>query len=259
MAVSPEAAAAHRLPDGLYIPPNALELFLEQFAGPLDLLLWLIRRNRMDIRDIPVAEVTRQYLVYLEEARRQDLELAADYLLMAAWLAEIKARMLLPLPPVDEGEPMDPREELAQRLALLAQVQAEAAGLATLPRAGQDFLLLAPLAHDALPTPAPELPLEDFAGLLRQLSLRSQQKRRRVPPLPQRYLDLRQRILDVLQRCRVADRPLYFRDTLPPRPDRVQLGLNLLAILELLRQQALRLLSLGTEWQVIAVEKGDGD
>ena len=87
------------LPDGLFVPPDALELLLESFSGPLELLLWLIRRNRMDIRDIPVAEVTRQYLHYLHEARRRNLELAAEYLVMAAWLAEIKARMLLPVLP----------------------------------------------------------------------------------------------------------------------------------------------------------------
>jgi segregation and condensation protein A len=127
------------IPEGLYIPPDALELILDRFAGPLDLLLWLIRRNRMDIRDIPVAEVTRQYLAYLEEAQRRNLPLAADYLLMAAWLVEIKARLLLPaLPSSTQAEDLDPREELAQRLQSLAQIQAEARALTDLPQEGRD-------------------------------------------------------------------------------------------------------------------------
>ncbi|MEY2340752.1 ScpA family protein [Acidithiobacillus sp. IBUN Pt1247-S3] len=258
MAASPEALAEQRIPDGLYIPPDALEVFLDQFSGPLDLLLWLIRRSRMDIRNIPVAEVTRQYLRYLEQARKQNLELAADYLLMAAWLAEIKARMLLPLPPAEEGETIDPREELAQRLAMLAQVQAEAAALASLPRAGQDFLLPAPLAHDTLPVTPPPLSAAQLSGVLQQIWQRRRQKRTRAPA-PQRAFDLRQRILDVLQRCRLAASPLHFRDTLPTQRDRLQLGLNLLAILELLRQRALHLLWQGNTWWVSAVEANEDD
>ncbi|MEL5848839.1 MAG: ScpA family protein [Candidatus Igneacidithiobacillus chanchocoensis] len=244
------------IPEGLYIPPDALEVILDQFSGPLDLLLWLIRRNRMDIRDIPVAEVTRQYLSYLEEARRRHLELAADYLLMAAWLAEIKARMLLPLPPVEEGEPVDPREELAQRLALLAQVQTQAEALAGLPRAGQDFLLPAALAHDPLPFTPPPLRPQHLLAALEQIA-RRQLRRDSRAPAPQRSFDLRQRILDLLQRCRVARRPLYFRETLPEQRTRLQLGLNLLAILELLRQQALRLIWQDQDWLIVAVEAQD--
>ncbi|MGE0047652.1 MAG: ScpA family protein [Acidithiobacillus sp.] len=240
------------IPEGLYIPPDALEVILDQFSGPLDLLLWLIRRNRMDIRDVPVAEVTRQYLSYLEEARRRRLELAADYLLMAAWLAEIKARMLLPLPPSEEAEAEDPRAELTLRLAKLAQVQAEAEALATLPRAGLDFLLPATLAHEPVPLVPPVLAVSRLPELLRQIEQRRRHRQARAPA-PRFAFDLRQRILEVLQCCRSAIRPLHFHEILPRQRDRLQVGLNLLAILELLRQQALYLLWQDEVWLLSAV------
>ena len=105
------------LPQDLYIPPDALEVFLEAFEGPLDLLLYLIRRQHFNILDIPMAQVTGQYLEYVEQIRHDNLELAAEYLLMAAMLIEIKSRMLLPRPPaVDGQEPEDPRAELVRRL-----------------------------------------------------------------------------------------------------------------------------------------------
>ena len=113
------------LPHDLYIPPDALEVFLEAFEGPLDLLLYLIRRQNFNILDIPLAEVTRQYLVYVEQIRRQNLELAAEYLLMAALLIDIKSRMLLPVKKADTGEEVDdPRAELARRLLEYERISA---------------------------------------------------------------------------------------------------------------------------------------
>src|SRR4030066_2572930 len=105
-----------RMPAELYIPPDALEVFLETFSGPLDLLLYLIRKQNLDILDIPIAEVTRQYMGYVELMQTVKLELAAEYLVMAAMLAEIKSRMLLPRPAGAEGEEADPRAELVRRL-----------------------------------------------------------------------------------------------------------------------------------------------
>ncbi|HEX4619166.1 MAG TPA: segregation/condensation protein A, partial [Steroidobacteraceae bacterium] len=105
-----------QLPRDLYIPPQALEVFLEAFEGPLDLLLYLIRRHNLDILDIPLAEITRQYMQYIELMQELQLELAGEYLVMAAMLAEIKSRMLLPRPPIEEGEEIDPRAELVRRL-----------------------------------------------------------------------------------------------------------------------------------------------
>ncbi len=128
------------LPQDLYIPPDALEVFLEAFEGPLDLLLYLIRRQHFNILDIPLAQVTRQYLEYIEQIRRTNLELAAEYLLMAAMLIEIKSRMLLPRPPAaDGGEAEDPRAELVRRLLEYERIKLAARELDTLPQAGRDF------------------------------------------------------------------------------------------------------------------------
>ena len=105
-----------QLPQDLYIPPYALQVFLEAFEGPLDLLLYLIRRQNLDILDIPIAEITRQYVEYIELMKELQLELAGEYLLMAAMLAEIKSRMLLPRAPVEDEDEEDPRAELVRRL-----------------------------------------------------------------------------------------------------------------------------------------------
>jgi segregation and condensation protein A len=129
------------LPQDLYIPPDALEVFLEAFEGPLDLLLYLIRKQNFNILDIPLAAVTRQYLSYVDEIRSRNLELAAEYLLMAAMLIEIKSRMLLPPKKVAEGEePEDPRAELVRRLLEYEQMKLAAARLTEVPQFGRDFL-----------------------------------------------------------------------------------------------------------------------
>ena len=129
------------LPADLYIPPDALEVFLEAFEGPLDLLLYLIRKQNFNILDIPMVGVTRQYLVYVDEIRSRNLELAAEYLLMAAMLIEIKSRMLLPPKPVAEGEDApDPRAELVRRLLEYEQMKRAAQQLGQLPQLGRDFL-----------------------------------------------------------------------------------------------------------------------
>ena len=129
------------LPQDLYIPPDALEVFLEAFEGPLDLLLYLIRKQNFNILHIPMAGVTRQYLSYVDEIRSRNLELAAEYLLMAAMLIEIKSRMLLPPKKVAEGEePEDPRAELVRRLLEYEQMKLAAARLTEVPQFGRDFL-----------------------------------------------------------------------------------------------------------------------
>ncbi len=129
-----------RLPHDLYIPPDALEVFLEAFEGPLDLLLYLIRRQNFNILDIPLASVTRQYLAYVEQIRRHNLELASEYLLMAAMLIEIKSRMLLPpKKSADGAEPEDPRAELVRRLVEYERIKQGAAHIDALPLLGRDF------------------------------------------------------------------------------------------------------------------------
>ncbi|WP_255305450.1 segregation and condensation protein A [Acidithiobacillus ferrivorans] len=242
------------LPDGLFIPPDALELLLESFAGPLELLLWLIRRNRMDIRDIPVAEVTRQYLLYLHEARRRNLELAAEYLLMAAWLAEIKARMLLPVPPAADDEDCDPRLELARRLEALATVQGQAAALDALPQDGRDFWSVYPATHPDLPVTPPLVTLADLVTAWQALLLRPARKPPPAHALTNPHMGLRQRMMELLLHCRRESRPWSFIEILPPAADRLTLAVSLLALLELLRQQALILIDDEEgEWRVAAV------
>ncbi|NMM27717.1 MAG: segregation/condensation protein A [Glaciimonas sp.] len=131
-----------RMPTDLYIPPDALEIFLEAFEGPLDLLLYLIRRQNFNILDIPMAQVTRQYLQYVEQVRIHNLELAAEYLLMAAMLIEIKSRMLLPARKIDSNdEAADPRAELVRRLLDYEQMKLAALQINALPQLGRDFLL----------------------------------------------------------------------------------------------------------------------
>src|SRR5699024_10804730 len=127
-----------KLPDDLYIPPDALEVFLEAFEGPLDLLLYLIRRQNIDILDIPVAEITRQYTGYIEIMTEMRLELAAEYLVMAAILAEIKSRMLLPRPQAEEDEEEDPRAELIRRLQEYERFKQAAEDLEELTRLERD-------------------------------------------------------------------------------------------------------------------------
>jgi segregation and condensation protein A len=130
-----------KLPQDLYIPPDALEVFLDAFEGPLDLLLYLIRRQNFNILDIPLASVTRQYLDYVDQIRRHNLELASEYLLMAAMLIEIKSRMLLPArKSADGAEPEDPRADLVRRLLEYERIKLAAARLDALPLIGRDFL-----------------------------------------------------------------------------------------------------------------------
>jgi segregation and condensation protein A len=130
-----------KLPQDLYIPPDALEVFLEAFEGPLDLLLYLIRKQNFNVLDIPMAQVTRQYLSYVEQIRKRNLELAAEYLLMAAMLIEIKSRMLLPVKKADSDEEAeDPRAELVRRLLEYEQMKLAAQRLDTVPQLGRDFL-----------------------------------------------------------------------------------------------------------------------
>src|SRR3990172_1544529 len=131
-----------KLPEDLYIPPDALEVFLETFSGPLDLLLYLIRKQNLDILDIPIAQVTRQYMVYVELMQTVKLELAAEYLVMAAMLAEIKSRMLLPRPAGADGEEADPRAELVRRLQEYERYRTAAESLDHLPRAGREVHLV---------------------------------------------------------------------------------------------------------------------
>ncbi len=151
------------LPTDLYIPPDALEVFLETFQGPLDLLLYLIRKQNFNVLDIPMAEVTRQYLSYVDQIRMHNLELAAEYLLMAAMLIEIKARMLLPVKKTDTGqEVQDPRAELVRRLLEYERMKLAAQNLNAVPQLGRDFQRAQGFADLRLERALPEVSVEDL-------------------------------------------------------------------------------------------------
>ena len=151
------------MPADLYIPPDALEVFLETFQGPLDLLLYLIRKQNFNVLDIPMAEVTRQYLSYVDQIRSRNLELAGEYLLMAAMLIEIKARMLLPVRKADTGEePEDPRAELVRRLLEYEQMKLAAQKLDALPQLGRDFFRAQALADLRIERVEPDVSVDDL-------------------------------------------------------------------------------------------------
>ena len=150
------------LPRDLYIPPDALEVFLETFEGPLDLLLYLIRRQNLDVLNIPMAEVTRQYMTYVEAMRARQLELAAEYLLMAALLIEIKSRMLLPRPLQAADEEQDPRAELVRRLLEYERMKLAGQQLDALPQAGRDFALVQVWLEQASEKRLPEVSQDDL-------------------------------------------------------------------------------------------------
>jgi segregation and condensation protein A len=162
------------LPTDLYIPPDALEVFLEAFEGPLDLLLYLIRKQNFNILDIPMAAVTRQYLSYVDEIRNRNLELAAEYLLMAAMLIEIKSRMLLPpRKPAEGKEPEDPRAELVRRLLEYERIKLGAARLNALPQLGRDVLRAQVHIEQSLQPRFPDVTLADLQEAWRDMLKRA--------------------------------------------------------------------------------------
>ncbi|MDQ2148060.1 ScpA family protein [Alcaligenaceae bacterium C4P045] len=152
-----------KMPQDLYIPPDALEIFLEAFEGPLDLLLYLIRKQNFNVLDIPMADVTRQYLSYVDQIRIHNLELAAEYLLMAAMLIEIKSRMLLPVRKSDTGEEAeDPRAELVRRLLAYEQMKLAARNLDAIPQVGRDFMIAHAEADLSVERALPEVGVDDL-------------------------------------------------------------------------------------------------
>src|SRR3546814_197670 len=165
------------LPQDLYIPPDALEVFLETFQGPLDLLLYLIRKQNFNVLDIPMAEVTRQYLSYVDQIRNQNLELAGEYLLMAALLIEIKSRMLLPVKKSDTGEEVDdPRAELVRRLLEYEQMKLAAQKLDALPQLGRDFQRSHAYVDLQMEQALPEISPEDLRSAWQDIMRRADRK-----------------------------------------------------------------------------------
>ncbi|MBP8928573.1 MAG: segregation/condensation protein A, partial [Ottowia sp.] len=223
-----------QLPTDLYIPPDALEIFLEAFEGPLDLLLYLIRKQNFNILDIPMAAVTRQYLSYVDEIRSRNLELAAEYLLMAAMLIEIKSRMLLPPKKTAEGqEPEDPRAELVRRLLEYEQMKLAATRIAEVPQFGRDFLRAQVYVEQALKPRLPDVELADiqqaWADILKRAKLVQHHK------ISREELSVREHMSIVLRKLQ-GRRFAPFEDLFDPAKGVPVLVVTLIALLELAKE-----------------------
>ncbi|HHW77430.1 MAG TPA: segregation/condensation protein A [Xanthomonadaceae bacterium] len=228
-----------QLPQDLYIPPDALEIFLEAFEGPLDLLLYLIRRQNLNILDIPIAAITRQYMEYLALMQELRLELAAEYLVMAAWLAEIKSRLLLPGPVLTEAEEEDPRAELVRRLQEYERFQQAARALDALPRLERDtFAASAEPAQREVARAPPPVSLADLLHALREVLARAELFGRHH--IQREALSVRERMSQVLERLD-ALRFTPFTALFRPEEGRMGVVVTLLAVLELLREALLEL------------------
>lgn len=229
------------MPQDLYIPPDALEVFLETFEGPLDLLLYLIRKQNFNVLDIPMAEVTRQYLSYVEQIRDQNLELAGEYLLMAALLIEIKSRMLLPVKKSDTGQEVDdPRAELVRRLLEYEQIKLAARKLDALPRLGRDFqrshAFVNAQTEQALPEVSPEDLRTAWSDIIRRAQLNAHHR------VTHEHLSVRDHMSQILRRLsgvRFMEFNDLFKERLRQNEPAAIIIVHFLALLELARESLL--------------------
>jgi segregation and condensation protein A len=234
-----DGEAVTRLPQDLYIPPYALEVFLEAFEGPLDLLLYLIRRQNLDILEIPIAEITRQYVEYIEVMKELQLELAGEYLLMAAMLAEIKSRMLLPKPLDADEEEADPRAELIRRLQEYERFKQAAGQIDNLPRLERDVhQAIAEPVEKPVVTRLPDLTLKElllaFKDVLSRAEMLAHFHVRREP------LSVRQRMSEVLAKVQTVGFT-EFRQLFDVSEGRMGVTVTFLALLELLKESLIEL------------------
>ena len=221
------------LPHDLYIPPDALEIVLEAFEGPLDLLLYLIRKENLNILDIQMAPLTRQYLEYVEVMRKTNLELAAEYLVMAAMLMEIKSRLLLPRPPSAEALEEDPRAELVRRLLEYERMKKAAQGLDELPQVGRDVIAISVWIEKQVSQRLPDVNPRDLAEAWRTLLHRARLTRHHR--VSREELSVRAHmssILRTLKERRVAE----FGELFDPERGVAVLVVTFLALLELARE-----------------------
>jgi segregation and condensation protein A len=235
-----QGAPVTTLPKDLYIPPDALEVFLEAFEGPLDLLLYLIRRQNLEVLDIPIAEITRQYMEYIELMKELRLELAAEYLVMAAMLAEIKSRMLLPRPQEAEEDEEDPRAELVRRLQEYERFKQAAEDLDALPQLGRDVLAAqVEVADKKVARPEPSVSLEEillaFKDVLARAEMFSHHHIQREP------LSVRERMSRVLGDLS-TDKFSEFTALFAVEEGRMGVVVTFLALLELIKESLIELI-----------------
>ena len=227
------------MPRDLYIPPDALQVFLEAFEGPLDLLLYLIRKQNFNILDIPMAAVTRQYLAYVDEIRASNLELAAEYLLMAAMLIEIKSRMLLPPKKVAEGEEAeDPRAELVRRLLEYEQMKLAAQRLADQPQYGRDFLRAQVYVEQALVPRFPDVTPIDLQTAWRDILKRA--KLVQHHKISREELSVREHMSIVLRHLQ-GRKFVEFGELFDPEKGQPVLVVTFIAMLELAKETLIEL------------------
>jgi len=225
----------NELPQDLFIPPDALEVILDAFEGPLDLLLWLIRRNNINVLDIPMADLTRQYIEYIEAMRVHRLELAAEYLVMAAMLIEIKSHMLLPRPERhEEGEEHDPRAELVRRLLEYEQMKLAARNLDAVPQLGRDFAMvtvhLDRLSVKRLPQVSSDDLMAAWADILKRARMNTHHR------IGRHELSVREHMSRILKQLQERGRCL-FTELFPDPAGRPELVVTFLALLELTRER----------------------
>ncbi len=229
------------VPHDLYIPPDALEIILEAFEGPLDLLLYLIRRQNLDILDIPITEITEQYIEYIEMLQDVQFELAAEYLVMAAILAEIKSRMLLPRPSSDEDEESDPRAELVRRLQEYERFKQAAGDLDELPRLGRDFALTQAYLEDKTVVKVPPpVELRELLSALRAVLNRAELfTSHQISGEP---LSVRERMSRIMSALDGSNTYLEFHHLFDPEEGRMGVVVSFLALMELIREQLVDLI-----------------
>lgn len=231
------------IPQDLYIPPDALEVFLDAFEGPLDLLLYLIRKQNFNVLDIPMAQVTGQYLAYVDQIRATNLELAGEYLLMAALLIEIKSRMLLPVRKADTGEEVeDPRAELVRRLLEYERMKLGARRLDELPLQGRDYLLSGAQAElvveEILPEICPDDLRQAWLGILKRAKLNASHK------ITREQLSVRDHMSQILRRLqdvRFMEFTQLFSERLDQGDPAAVIVVHFLAMLELARESLLEI------------------
>ncbi len=228
------------MPRDLYIPPDALEVFLEAFEGPLDLLLYLIKRQNLDILNIPIAEITRQYMDYIEVMKEMRLELAAEYLVMAAMLAEIKSRMLLPRPISDETDEDDPRAELVRRLQEYERFKTAAEDIDALPRLERDvFRAEAELVERRVIEILPDVTLKEVLVAFKDVLKRAEMFQHHH--VQREALSVRQRMSDLLLKLQDASGYSDFHSLFTPEEGRLGVVVSFLAMLELLKEKLIEI------------------
>jgi segregation and condensation protein A len=229
-----------QLPQDLYIPPDALEVFLDAFEGPLDLLLYLIRRQNLDILDIPIAEITKQYMSYIDLLRELQFELAAEYLVMAAILAEIKSRLLLPRPKTEDGEEEDPRAELVRRLQEYERFKQAAEDMDELPREERDFVVLEAFVEDRkVVRIPPEINLDEMLRALRDVLTRAELFTHHH--IQSETLSVRERMTRIIDRLR-TESYIEFPNLFTIEEGRMGVVVTFLALMELSRERLVDLL-----------------